>query len=99
MILGMIDRVGDSKKTASKPSTPTPAPATSADITVYDDGKLWDEDNDYSYNIDFVKGSGYKTVARAERKGLKGYVLIKPSGEQRFMTVDKLKLLRFVVKK
>ena len=99
LILGMIDRVGDSKKTASKPSTPTPAPATSADITVYDDGKLWDEDNDYSYNIDFVKGSGYKTVARAERKGLKGYVLIKPSGEQRFMTVDKLKLLRFVVKK
>lgn len=95
----MIERVGDSKKSSPKPSTPTPAPSASSEITVYDDGKLWDEDDDYAYNLDFVKSSGYKTVARAERKGLKGYVLIKPSGDQRFMTVDKLKLLRFVIKK
>lgn len=99
LILGMIERVGDSKKSETKSTTPTPAPSASSEITVYDDGKLWDEDNDYAYNLDFVTDSGYKTVARAERKGLKGYVLIKPSGEQRFMTVDKLKLLRFVIKK
>lgn len=97
-ILGLADRVGDSKKMTTKSSTSTSTSTTSSDVIVHDDGKLWDEDNDYSYNIDFVKSSGYTTVARAERKGLKGYVLIKPSGEQRFMTVDKLKLLRFVVK-
>lgn len=99
LILGMIVRVGDSKKPISKPATSTLESTTTADIAVYTDGKMWNEDNDYTYNMDFVKSSGYKTAARAERKGLKGYVLIKFSGEQRFMTFDKLKLLRFVVKK
>jgi hypothetical protein len=96
LMLGMANRVEDGKKSVSEPE---PEPTTSTEIVVYDDGKLWDEDDEYGYDEDYVKASGYKGVARAERKGLKGYVLIKLSGEQRFMTVDKLKLLRFVIKK
>lgn len=99
LILGMISRVDGAKKPTETHASSSPAPTASAEIKVYDDGKLWEEDSEYVYSTDFVKSSGYKAVARAERKGLKGYVLIKPSGEQRFMTVDKLKLLRFVVKK
>ena len=102
LLLGMISRApADGKASAksvpdvSKKTTPT----STSDITVYDDGSLWEEDGGYSFDIDAVNNGGYKTVAKAERKGLKGYVLIKPSEEQRFMTVDKLKLLRFVVKK
>lgn len=99
LILGMVERIGDSKKPAAKPKAAAPAATTADGITVYDDGELWDEHGAYSYNMDAVRGYGYKAVARAERKGLKGYVLIKPSGEQRFMTVDKLQLLKFVIKK
>lgn len=98
LLLGMVRRTDKPEKSISKPVVEH-ASSSSSEIVVYDDGKLWDDDKDYRFDKNAVKNGGYATVARAERKGLKGYVLIKPSGEQRFMTVDKLKILRFVVKK
>ncbi|MCX4384231.1 MAG: protein kinase [Clostridia bacterium] len=99
LLLGMVRRTSKPDKDKSKPTTPSPTATSTSEIIVHDDGKLWEEDKAYRFDDDAVKNSGYKGIARAERKGLKGYVLIKPSGEQRFMTVDKLKILRFVLKK
>ena len=75
------------------------SPIVSADIISYNDGKLWDEHAEYEYAVDVVTSNGYVSVAKAEKNGVKGYVLIKPSGVQRFMTIDKLKLLGFLRKK
>lgn len=98
LLLKMASRKGKSDKEKSKPTAPVFTVIGASEIIVHDDGKLWEEDREYRFDKDAVKNSGYKDIARAERKGLKGYVLIKLSGEQRFMTVDKLKILRFVIK-
>lgn len=99
LLLGMVSRASKSDKPKADSVVATSAATSTSEVIVHDDGKVWDEDKGYRFDNEAVKKSGYESVARAERKGLKGYVLIKPSGEQRFMTVDKLKLLRFVVKK
>ena len=56
----------------------TSAATSTSEVIVHDDGKVWDEDKGYRFDNEAVKKSGYESVARAERKGLKGYVLIKP---------------------
>lgn len=83
----------------SETSTSTSTSSTTSEITVYDDGTLWESDVGYRFDVDNVKRSGYKGIARAERKGVKGYVLMKSDDTNRFMTFATLKQLRFVVAK
>ncbi len=107
VILGMAAREGRATATSSAPSTPSAAPAPSAssaapaagssDLEIVDDGTLWEEDaTKYDFNLEAVTSGGYKGIAKATRKGAKGYALIKASGEARFMTIQTLKILRFV---
>lgn len=79
---------------------PTVPPAPSApEIEILDDGNLWECDADYKFDIAAVQRGGYKGVARAVRKGVNVYVLIKNSGETRVVSIANLKMLDFVVKK
>lgn len=95
---GSDDEDGKSSGTTDVP-TDGHSPIVSADIITYNDGKLWDEHAEYGYATDVITSNGYASVAKAEKNGLKGYVLIKPSGVQRFITIDKLKLLGFLHRK
>ena len=99
ILLGFAKRTGGSKSIPPKSDTSAAISTTSSEIIVHNDGVLWEDDSEFKFDMEAVKRSGYEEVARAERKGLKGYVLIKPSGDRRFTTVDKLKLLRFVIAK
>ena len=97
VLLGLMSRTGGGSKSVAKaPSEPTPPPSKT---TVSEEGKLWNEHADFTLDLDAVKRGGFVSVAKAERNGIKGYVLIKASGEQRFLTIDKLKILRFANKK
>ena len=97
VLLGLMNRTGAPSKPAPGATTATPPP--SPKTTVSEEGKLWDEHSDFSLNLEAVKRGGYKSIARAEKNGVKGYVLIKDSGDQRFFTIGNLKLLGYVVKK
>lgn len=108
LILGMASRAeGGAPARSASPApapapapTPAPAPSASADMTVFDeDGTLWEGDAEYRYDMDCITRSGYKGIARAQRKEVKGYALIKADGSSRFMTSANLKILRFIVKK
>ena len=96
IILKMALKKGSA--TASSTGTSKSASTTGSDIKVYDDKKLWDEDKEYMYAIDTIKGQGYAVIARAEKNGVKGYVLIKPNSEKRFMVANNLKMLGFLTK-
>ena len=93
--------VPDPTPAGSSSATPAADTASSASPAgeVADDGCLWDEDSDYVYDLAAVSESGYKGITRAVKNGVKGYALVKKNDEQRFMTFDKLKLLRFVTHK
>lgn len=82
---------------ATDTASASPAPTPAGDVV--DDGCLWEEDSGYTYDLSTVSESGYKGITRAVKNGVKGYALIKKNDEQRFMTFDKLKLLRFVTLK
>ena len=63
------------------------------------DTSLWETDVGYEYDMTAITNSGYKAIIKTTKNGIKGYALIKKNDEQRFMTFDKLKLLKFVLKK
>ena len=86
------------EKSPAKSATETFADAKLSATTTGDD-TLWEEDSEYVYDMTAITGSGYKGVVKATKKGVKGYALIKKNDDQRFMTIDKLRLLRYVVEK
>ena len=99
-MLRMATRAGsagasDKRDTPHESEKPTPT----SDITIYDDGELWGSDGAYKFDMAAIRRGGYIGAARAERKGLKGYVLIKNADVKRFMTFSTLKQLGFVVAK
>ncbi len=91
MIIGLAEE--------GKDAPPAPKPARPVTTDIKDGDGLWEADAAYRYDLDAVLAGGYKAVAKAEKNGIKGYVLIKKDDEQRFLTFDKLKLLEYVVKK
>lgn len=84
-----------SRESGDAPLPPTPTPHRE----IMEDGELWEKDSAYSFDMDAIHRSGYKSIAREKRKEVEGYSLIKPSGDLRFMTIETLKLLGFVKKK
>lgn len=100
LILRMATRAG-SAGASDKTDTPheSEKPAPTSDITIYDDGELWESDEAYKFDMTAIQRGGYIGAARAERKGLKGYVLIKNADVKRFMTFSTLKQLGFVIAK
>ncbi len=99
IVLGFAEKTGAAA--AARPaSTAAARPAPTAPAAeVSDDGTLWETDSEFAFDMAAVTSAGYKSVAKATKNGIKGYVLIKMNDDQRFMTFDKLKLLRYVVKK
>lgn len=98
-ILGLVsDATKTSERVAPVKATESAARTHTADVTE-DENTLWEEDAAYAYDMSSITGSGYKGIAKATKNGIKGYVLIKMNDEQRFMTFDKLKLLKYVLKK
>lgn len=95
MMLSMVDKA--EKEVSAPVASATAASATTAEIT--DSSELWEADAAYRYDMDAIIAGGYKGVSKSTKNGIKGYVLIKKNDEQRFMTFDKLKLLRYAVKK
>ena len=100
LMLRMATRAGsagasDKRDTPHESEKPTPT----SDITIYDDGELWGSDGAYKFDMAAIRRGGYIGAARAERKGLKGYVLIKNADVKRFMTFSTLRQLGFVVAK
>ncbi len=102
LLLNMAKRAGavSSKKEEPKPSAKTEEGKRSAapETEVFDDGTLWEKDAEYRFDLDKIKRAGYTKAARAVRNGAQGYVLVKPSGEQRFLMFEMLKMLSFAVK-
>lgn len=95
-ILGLISEA----TTSERESPPAPVSTSTRSTEVMEeDNTLWEEDAAYEYDITAINAGGYKGVSKATKNGIKGYILIKRNDEQRFMTFDKLKLLKYVIKK
>lgn len=99
LVTGFASSIGTASDRVAPPrreeAPPRPAPTTVID----GDTALWEEDAAYSYDMAAITAGGYKGVSRATKNGVKGYVLIKMNDDQRFMTFDKLKLLKYVHEK
>ena len=46
-----------------------------------------------------VKKSGYVSIAKCEKSGVKGYVLTKASGQQRVVNFNTARLFKYIVAK
>ena len=104
-MLGMAIKgaAAPARRESAPAPAPTPAPARperSADTAAAGTGaELWEADAAYRYDMSAITAGGYKGVTKTTKNGVKGYALIKMNDEQRFMTFDKLKLLKYVSKK
>lgn len=98
-ILGMVSDISAASERTASPKHEDGSEKTTATEVIDEVNALWEEDAAYAYDLDAITGSGYKGVSKATKNGIKGYVLIKMNDEQRFMTFDKLKLLKYVYRK
>ncbi len=70
-----------------------------SDIKIYEDGSMWESEADYKFDTDTITGRGFRQVAKAEKNGIKGYVLIKASGGKQFVSATILKTSNLIIKK
>ena len=114
IMLGMASKGASSKKDSSSEtktmsdSTEVKTETTTAvktsdtstpEIKIYEDGSMWESEADYKFDTDTITGRGFKQVAKAEKNGIKGYVLIKASGGKQFVSVTILKTSNLIIKK
>lgn len=78
----------------SSSATPTPP-----ELELMDDGTLWESDVEYEFDLDAVRRSGYRGVAKALRKGVKVYALIKNDSAPRVVSFANLRMLDLVKRK
>lgn len=92
--------------TASASAAPAVKPTTSETIkeakrkaVVSDSAEPWEEDSAYVLDVEKAKADGYTGgIARAEKNGKKGYVLIAPD-KNTFLLMQTLKMLGYAKKK
>lgn len=90
LILGLAEKCDSERKDSSLDVSTSEAEKAET---------LWPEDSAYAFDMGAITGDGYKSIIRKEKNGLKGYAVVKKNDDQRFMTIDKLVLLRYVKKK
>ncbi len=94
-ILGLVDKA--EKVAATAAESGKSAAVDMAKTT--DASAMWETDSAYCYDMDAIVAGGYKGICKSTKNGTKGYALIKKNDEQKFMTLDHLKLLKYIIKK
>lgn len=87
------DKKKEASATVRKPAKPT------VETKVEATAEPWETDGEYKFDVDKIVADNFKEIRRAEKGSVKGYVLVKNDGSQRFLVMDSLKILGYAVKK
>lgn len=87
LILDLAKKIGSSTEVSSTASTSK---------TEIGEAAVWDEHSDFEFDMDAISAAGYVEVRRAEKSSIRGYMLVKRNGVQKFFVFENMKAIGYL---